>query len=137
MGVVQSAPATGNLTIELRHFSHNKGFAIVQLFRKQDDVMGKPFKKTQGKIMARESTVVFENISYGEYALIAFHDQNANGDLDHNFFNLPDEPMGFSGGYSLGLFSGLPSFAKLRFVFTAAHERYQIKIEGNEEEENE
>ncbi len=138
MGVIQAGqPVSGNLTVRLSPFSHSTGFAVVKLFRKQDDVMGKSFRRGQGKILAGASTLVFENIPYGEYALIAFHDQNANGDLDHNFFNFPDEPIGFSGRYSLGLFSGMPSFAKLRFVFNAAHEVYEIKMENNEEQEDE
>jgi uncharacterized protein (DUF2141 family) len=37
-----------------------------------------------------------ENVPYGEYAVAAFQDANANGELDRNVLGMPKEPYGFS-----------------------------------------
>jgi len=47
---------------------------------------------------ALQSTVVFGNLAPGRYAVIAFHDENGNGELDKSFLGLPLEPYGFSNG---------------------------------------
>jgi len=137
INVVQASQKTENLTVLISGYGHDNGRIVVNLFRKQDDVMGKPFQSQQVSITTDRLTATFENISYGEYALIVFHDENSNGSLDHNIFRLPDEPMGFSGGYVLGFFSGLPSFSKLRFVFSETRKNYYIQIENYEPEGDE
>lgn len=39
---------------------------------------------------------VFDALPAGEYAVIAFHDANANNDFDRNFLGMPTERFGFS-----------------------------------------
>lgn len=134
--IAQAAQGTGNLTVLISGFRHDGGLAVVKLFRKQDDVMGKSFQRIRVSISTGRSTAVFTNLPYGEYALMAFHDENVNGELDHNFLRFPKEHMGFSGGFSLGLFSGFPSFLKLRFVFAETSEKYHIKINNNKLEKD-
>jgi uncharacterized protein (DUF2141 family) len=41
-------------------------------------------------------TVVLRNVPPGHYAVQAFHDANANHDLDQNFIGIPKEGIGFS-----------------------------------------
>jgi uncharacterized protein (DUF2141 family) len=43
-----------------------------------------------------DAGIRFENLAPGRYAVILFHDENANGKLDKNFFGVPTEPYGFS-----------------------------------------
>jgi len=66
------------------------------------------------KVEDEEQTVAFENIAYGEYAVILYHDVNSNGELDTNFFKIPSEPYGFSNGSG---FLGIPSYVKSKFDF--------------------
>ena len=62
-------------------------------------------------------------------AAILYHDQNSNGTLDHNFFRIPNEPMGFSNEWKLTLFSGMPNFSKLKFEYSEHKQDYKIDIE--------
>jgi outer membrane protein len=48
----------------------------------------------------------------GDYALVAFEDQNGNGRLDRNFVGIPREPLGFSNGYRA---KGPPAFSRAAF----------------------
>jgi len=41
-------------------------------------------------------TVTVRNVPPGRYAAVAYHDENANNDLDLNALGMPREPYGFS-----------------------------------------
>jgi uncharacterized protein (DUF2141 family) len=118
---------TGILTIEATNFKNDKGVATVHLFRAQDDVPKKPFMKAMNIIANGKATITFPNIPFGDYAAILFQDENANGILDHKF-GLPNEPMGFSNQWRLSLFSGMPSFRKLKFKFEVNKDHCEIEI---------
>lgn len=110
---------TGNLTIQVNGLLHERGKVIANLFREGDNVMKieTAYLHAPGKISDKHAQLVFRNLKYGKYAVTVFHDENDNGILDHNLLRMPAEPMGFSNGFQLGLFSGLPSFKKLQFFF--------------------
>ncbi len=127
IGFVGKAQESGTLTIEAVNFESNKGIAIVHLFRKQDDVPKKPFMQATGKIIDSKAKIVFNALPYGEYAAILFHDENLNGVLDHKF-GFPNEPMGFSNQWKLSLFSGMPTFPKLKFEFSAKRQECSLTI---------
>jgi uncharacterized protein (DUF2141 family) len=67
--------------------------------------------------------VIFSNLKPGRYALIVFHDENANGRLDKNFFGVPTEPYGFSND-AQG-FLGAPSFDDAA-ILLGAHDEVAI-----------
>ena len=72
--------------------------------------------------------MTFASLQAGRYALIVFHDINGNNDLDHNVFRLPAEPFGFSNGFAVSLFSGLPKFDKLAFQFGPDTQSINIQL---------
>lgn len=55
-------------------------------------------------------------IAPGEYALLAFLDENENGVLDRNFIGIPREPVGFANRYRP---KGPPSYPRARFSVDA------------------
>jgi uncharacterized protein (DUF2141 family) len=119
---------TGTLVIHAKNFPNSNGIAVAHLFRQEDDVPKKPFREEAGEIVADSATITFADLPYGSYALILFHDENSNGILDHKFF-IPAEPMGFSNNWRLTLFSGMPNFSKLQFVFSPKHPECEIPIQ--------
>lgn len=110
---------SGNLTIQVSGLLHERGKVIANLFREGDDIMKMEtaYLHVQGKIGDKPAQLVFHNLNHGKYAVTVFHDENDNGTLDHNLLRMPAEPLGFSNGFQLGLFSGLPNFEKLQIVF--------------------
>lgn len=106
-----------NLIIHASGFAHERGQAIASLFYEGDDVFKKPRARVMSAIQEGKAILVFPELMPGHYAVLVFHDENGNGDLDHNTLRLPAEPLGYSNGFELNLFSGLPSFGKLRFAF--------------------
>lgn len=121
--------SAGTLTINAGNFSSDEGRAIAKLFRQDDDVPSKPFMELSAEIRDGKAVIVFTDIPYGEYAAILQHDQNSNGKVDHNFLGFPKEPLGFSNGWKLTIFSGMPSFSKLKFEFVEQNPNYEIDID--------
>ena len=117
-----------DLVVHVSGFAHERGQAIASLFRDGDDVVGAPYLRVAATIHQGKAALVFPAVKPGNYALIAFHDENANNDLDHNFLRLPAEPLGFSNGFKLSAFSGMPSFEKLRFNFTLDSKPLEITV---------
>ena len=115
-----AADATGTLTIQVSGFAHERGHAVANLFREGDDVLkhNTAYRKVTAEIHDGKASINFPDLAYGKYAVSVFHDENDNGTLDHNAFHFPAEPLGFSNHFHMSLFSGMPSFEKLKFSFS-------------------
>ena len=103
------------LVVHATGFRHAQGQAIAKLFEAGDVVTGPGRLQVATAIEDGQANLAFANLPAGRYAIVVFHDENSNGQIDHNVLRLPSEPLGFSNGFSLGLLSGLPAFEKLAF----------------------
>jgi uncharacterized protein (DUF2141 family) len=128
LSIVGKSQQLGTLTFRVTNLKSSEGAAIINLFRKQDDVPKKPFKTLSASIQNGISVISFNEILIGEYAAIAYHDENLNGRLDHKM-GFPNEPMGFSNNWNLSLFSGTPTFKKLKFMFESDNAIIKIRID--------
>ncbi|MDB4293615.1 DUF2141 domain-containing protein [Maribacter sp.] len=104
------------LTVEVSGVSSSEGnisigvYTDAEGFLKTDKIYkGLFIKSTKGITKA-----VFKNLPSDTYAIALFHDENANEELDTNFFGIPKEPLGFSIG-RLKTF-GPPSFEECSFL---------------------
>jgi uncharacterized protein (DUF2141 family) len=68
--------------------------------------------------VAGTTTLVFEGLEPGDYAIQLFHDENGNGEMDSNLFGIPSEGYAFS-NRARGSF-GPPKFEQMKFTVTAA-----------------
>lgn len=116
-GRSQPVESAGTLTFNISGFKMDTGQVIVQLFRKEDRIPRSPFKQLVAKILDRKAIVLIDNLPYGLYGAIVVHDQNLNGIIDHRW-GIPSEPLGYSNKWQLSLFSGMPTFEKLKFAFS-------------------
>lgn len=117
-----------DLVIQAEGFVNADGQAVANLFREVDDVFHKPYLRVTAKIEQGKARLVFPALKYGDYAVTVFHDENGNGELDHNALHFPAEPLGFSNGFHMGLFSGFPNFEKLRFSFSPGTQPVLITV---------
>ena len=81
-------------------------------------------KKNTGKIVNGSSSVIFENLPPGKYAVNILHDENNDGKVKKGFI-LPVEGIGFYNYQSIGL-SNRPTFTKASFNLQS-----DIKIKVN------
>ncbi len=128
-GFSQTEKHTGPLTIQVTGFEDNSGQAILLLYRPEDDVPKKPFTRINAEIVNKESVFQVKDLPYGDYAAIIVHDQNKNGIIDHKW-GMPAEPLGYTNNWRLSLFSGMPSFEKLKFHYSASSNMILIRIKG-------
>lgn len=121
---------SGTLTLYISGLENNRGQVVANLFCKGQDVLKieNACQRVHAKIDNKRADIVFHDLAYGTYAISVFQDENNNGTLDHNLLHLPAEPLGFSSGFRLGLFSGLPSFEKLAFTFSKEIDILDIKL---------
>jgi uncharacterized protein (DUF2141 family) len=117
-----------NLTLHVTGFESNVGQALLRLFRKEDKVPTKPFMTVKATIANKEASFVIDKLAFDDYAAIIVHDQNSNNDIDHSF-GIPSEPLGFTNNWKLGLFTGMPTFEKLKFTFSKADNTFTVKMD--------
>lgn len=123
-------PGTGeDMIVQASGFKHDRGQAIASVFREGQDIFKKPHLRVQADIDQGKATLVFPQMEYGNYAVIVFHDENGNNDLDHNLLRFPAEPLGYSNGFRFTLFSGMPKFEKLQFSFGAHARPIEVVVE--------
>lgn len=51
---------------------------------------------TRQRVRGQTARIVFADLPAGTYAVMLFHDVNANGELDKNMLGVPSESYGFS-----------------------------------------
>lgn len=108
---------TCSLTIEVDELRNSTGTVLFALYNREDafpdEHYKKYFKKLTGKIENGASTVTFENIPAGKYAVNILHDENNDGKIKKGLI-MPLEGIGFSNYKSIG-FSNRPTFSKASF----------------------
>ena len=87
-----------SLTVNVAGFSDNVGKSYIALYRPKDlwPEVNKQFIGKVVSISAQSSTIKFDNLESGTYAVAVFHDRNNNGKLDKNMLGIPVERYGFS-----------------------------------------
>ena len=74
------------------------------------------------------STLLYKlDISYGQYAIVVYHDANSNGVLDKNLFGMPTEAWGVSN--NARPFLREPQFRECAFTHAAARTSVTIRIQ--------
>jgi uncharacterized protein (DUF2141 family) len=105
------------LTVDVSELRNSKGTVQFALYNREDafpdDHYKKYFKKLTGMIVNGSSSVTFENLPEGRYAVNILHDENNDGRIKKGII-LPKEGIGFSNFKSIGL-SNKPTFSKASF----------------------
>jgi uncharacterized protein (DUF2141 family) len=90
----------GDSTIEAHvvKLRNSHGQVICTLFTPSDKF---PDRSHRGMTIAvpianKQAICRFRNVRYGDYAIVAFHDENGDGDFNQNWLGLPKEGFGFS-----------------------------------------
>jgi len=127
--IEQNNDQTFDLTIKVDNLRNSKGIVQFALYNEDgsipDEKYKKYFKKNIASINDKKSTITFNNLPKGRYAINILHDENRNGKIDKNFI-LPKEGIGFSNYESIG-FSNKPKFSKASFELNSDKE-INIKV---------
>lgn len=119
-----SAQNTSTIVVNISDFESNEGKVYVALYDSADTFLTKHVKGEVGEVSDLNSTVTFEGVENGTYAISVFHDENGNGKLDTQMFGIPSEPVGTSNN-ATGFF-GPPKFEDAKFEVTG--EKIELNI---------
>jgi len=114
---------SGTVTVKITGIKEIKGNILIGLFNKSKGYpdIGKEYKGIAIKLKSKSVTYTFTDVPDGEYAIAVVHDINNNGEVDYNFFGMPQEMYAFSGGECIGK----PPFDKAKFKLKG---KYTIKL---------
>jgi uncharacterized protein (DUF2141 family) len=126
----QTTKNSGKLTVIITGFSNEEGncrFALDNskaVYEREDSVwIGKVLPIVNNQVI-----VVIDSLSFGEYAVRVFHDENKNEEIDTNFLGIPTEDYGYSNDASDWF--GPPSWEKEKFIFNKPEMTIEIEIES-------
>jgi uncharacterized protein (DUF2141 family) len=105
------------LTVKVDGLRNEIGNVQFALYNKDgsipDEKYRNYYKIDTSEIKNHSSSITFDNLPIGEYAVNILHDENSNGKIDKGWV-LPIEGVGFSNFQSVGL-RNRPSFSKASF----------------------
>jgi uncharacterized protein (DUF2141 family) len=120
--------AAGNsLSVTLTGIEHAKGQVRVSLytdpktFRKE----AQAYANVTTAPVVGETMVRFDNLPPGRYAIMAYHDEDGNGELNRRFGMFPTEGYGLSNNPKV---MGPPAFEDSAFDVPAKDGQVRIKI---------
>ncbi|MEB2785348.1 DUF2141 domain-containing protein [Algoriphagus persicinus] len=113
-----------SLTINVGNLRNSKGVVQYALYNKDgsipDEKYEKYVKKGIAEINNASSTLTFDDLPAGKYAISILHDENKNGKIDKKILlPIPSEGVGISNYQSIG-FSNRPNFLKASFLLNSS-----------------
>jgi len=129
LGVVPAQAA--DLTVVVGNVTSNAGNVMVGLFD-SPAVFPKTVTKfataaATGRDATGRVTLVLRDLTPGTYAVSAYHDLDANGQLNNNMMGLPTESYGFSNN-ARGSF-GPPNFQAASFTLPAQGLKLELQVQ--------
>ncbi|RCS27163.1 DUF2141 domain-containing protein [Polaribacter sp. WD7] len=112
------------ITATVVNVTSNDGKVGFALYNKAT-FMKKPLQAKNAKIIEGKSTVTFENLSDGEYAIICYHDKNDNNRMDFESNGMPKEDYGTSNNV---MSFGPPQFNDAKFLLTTKNISLDIRF---------
>jgi len=102
-----------NIKVTVEAADSNDGLMFFALYNEDVNFLNTTYKAMKSEIKNNQSTITFEDIPAGIYAVSIFHDENDNGKMDTNFFGIPKEDYGCSNNASG--FMGPPKWENAKF----------------------
>ncbi len=96
-GAGTGAQTTGTLVVTLSGMKDDAGSLVYAMWSGPDGWLeSNTVREGSVPVVGGTSTIRFEALPFGEYAISAYHDRNGNQKLDTGLFRIPKEPLGTS-----------------------------------------
>lgn len=112
------------IEVSVTNVPSEKGTVEFALYT-EDSFFKEPIAAKSATINGTTSTVVFENIPAGTYAIICFHDANENNKMDFEMNGMPLEDYGTSNNV---MEMGPPTFENAKFQHGDNESKLEIKF---------
>jgi len=125
--IVRADETPSQLQVAVVGLRNDKGQVTCSLFNDPKAFpRGDEFRETHSPIHGDAALCIFQGIPAGKYAVVVYHDENANGHFDQNAFGMPLEGYGFSNN-AAPLFDA-PKFATASFDYDGQFRFTEINI---------
>lgn len=126
LALAMAEAATGSVTVNIGNVRSSRGNVMIDICPQNkflDDTCA-----YHGEAPARAGTTVVtvQGVPAGEYAIQAFHDENANGEVDRAMLGIPREGVGFSRDARIGL--GPPKWRDAYFIHQGRAEVLRFRL---------
>jgi len=110
--ITASAQDNHKLTINVSDIQIVKGSILVAVCDKDNFLKGN-IKRGMALVKEYKATIEIADLPAGDYAIMLFHDENGNYQLDMSESGVPLEGVGFS---KVDLFVGMPEFEECKIT---------------------
>ena len=127
--MAEHSPAPkGQFRLVVEGLTSDDGRVRIGLFQTKESYLRRddPYDSAHLAIQNRQCEWVIDQLPYGEYAVMLYHDQNGNGKMDKNWIGLPLEPYGFSNNARPRL--GAPSFRRVKFPVNQKVQTLRVRV---------
>nr|WP_298090238.1 DUF2141 domain-containing protein [uncultured Sphingomonas sp.] len=126
-GLMMGAAPVSRLDIGVDHLRSAKGMIRVCLTADPDNFPAcvDDVRAVTRSVPAGQSSIQFDGLPRGAYALAVIHDENGNAKLD-TFAGIPREGFGFSRNPAIRF--GPPRFSAARFTLADVTDRQQVRM---------
>jgi len=128
--LVQSfAQTSGTLIIEIGSFRNDDGKVAVSIHNSEKGFPGSEETMVQAKyasIKDGKAILEFTDLPFEEYGVSAYHDENANEELDTNWIGIPKEGTAASNNAQGKM--GPPKYEDAKFDFKEDNQTIQFEI---------
>lgn len=112
------------ITATVVNTNSNEGKVSFALYNKTT-FMKKPIQSKKAIIVEGKSTVTFDNLAPGEYAILCYHDKNNNDKMDFQLNGMPLENYGATNNV---MNFGPPNYDDAKFVVTDKNVSLDIRF---------
>ena len=109
--LIFSIKAYAHGTVKILGVEHEKGFIDLKIYLDKDSFLKEElaFESVRKKPSKGETVIPLTKVHEGMMAVVIYHDENSDGELNRGFFWKPQEGFAFSNFYTP---KGLPKFKK-------------------------
>ncbi|TYC17830.1 DUF2141 domain-containing protein [Bizionia gelidisalsuginis] len=106
---------TNTITITINNIKNDTGKILLGLHTENTFMKTEALQRSAVEIIEGKIKVTFNNVTAGEYAILALHDENNNGKMDFTPNGMPKEDYGLSNN---AMSFGPPQFSDAKFEVT-------------------
>ena len=96
IALAMAQAAAGSITVDVGNVRSARGRVLVDICPQNRFLKDGCIHHGEAVAQAGTTRVIVPNVPRGDYAAQAFHDENANGDIDRGMFGIPKEGVSFS-----------------------------------------
>lgn len=94
--VFSQSEKVSTITVTVNNLSSDEGILLMGIYTEKIFMKSAPKYTAKGDIKNGSTTITFEGIPPGTYAISGFHDLNGNSKMDFEPTGKPNEPYGIS-----------------------------------------